>query len=229
MDPMKCPDDAARLYDDLRSFIRANDQQGVRRAIGELDRAGRPLAEVLAVVRSLSRTGERQKAKAVRSQPDDSEPCAPGLGASNFAPPCQVPTQAPLGSSSESSSNNNTAALKSVLGECPGNSAEIAAPQSAPRLISQSADVQSARSALVLADWVAGGAVGDSEESNRSSTCDLPNGARLFDQRGAEAAPAGSGYGTAQTGSADIGLSPVGRSAETMPLPLRRRFMPFWS
>lgn len=168
MRPMICPVDAARLYDDLRSFIRANDQQGVRRAFGELNRAGRPITEVLAVVRSLSRPGERQQAQGVCSPPDDSASYAPGLAVGALDVHDQVPTRVPPASSVESSLNNTAAALRSVLDERPGNNPETAGAQSIPHLISQFADDQRARSELVFAGWDALGAVGDAEPESES-------------------------------------------------------------
>jgi hypothetical protein len=211
MDPITYPVDAVRLYDDLRSFIRANDQQGVRRAFDELNRAGRPIAEVLAVVRSLSRTGDRQKPQGVGSSPDDSEPCAPpsrpAVGVLDLH--YQAPTHSEPGCWSEGSSNDDAAAPRSVLAECPESNPDTAGAQSTADLASQIADDQRACS-----------------ESRTSSICDSPDRSalRLSDRGGAKAAPAGSEYGTGEPGSADIGLLGEGRSADTVLLRLRRWF-----
>ncbi len=225
MDPITYPVDAARLYDDLRSFIRANDQQGVRSALGELNRAGRPIAEVLAVVRSLSRTGDRQKPQGVGSSPNDSEPCAPpsrpAVGVLDLR--YQAPTHSEPGCWSEGSSNDDAAAPRSVLAECP-ESNPAAGAQSTADLASQIADDQRACSGAVLTDWEAIGAVTNSDpESDKLSICGSPDrsAVRLFDRGGAEVAPV---YGTQEPGSADIGLLGEGRSADTVLLRLRRWF-----
>ena len=51
--------DIARLYEELRECVRANDQEGVKRVFAELVRARRPVPEILAEVKSL--TKEREK------------------------------------------------------------------------------------------------------------------------------------------------------------------------
>ena len=53
--------DVARLYDELRYCVRANDQEGVKRVFNELVRARRPVAEILAEVKSISK--EREKSE----------------------------------------------------------------------------------------------------------------------------------------------------------------------
>jgi hypothetical protein len=51
--------DVARLYDELRECVRANDQEGVKRVFAELVSARRPMSEILGEIRSLSK--EREK------------------------------------------------------------------------------------------------------------------------------------------------------------------------
>lgn len=53
--------DIARLYEELRECVRANDQDGVKRVFAELVRARRPVPEILAEVKSL--TKEREKSE----------------------------------------------------------------------------------------------------------------------------------------------------------------------
>lgn len=47
----------ARLYHELRVCILTNDQQGIKDIFAELDRAGRPLLEIMEVVKSVVRDG----------------------------------------------------------------------------------------------------------------------------------------------------------------------------
>jgi hypothetical protein len=63
--------DVARLYEELRDCVRANDQDGVKRIFAELVRARRPVSEILGEVRSLSKERERperQQSEVVRRE-----------------------------------------------------------------------------------------------------------------------------------------------------------------
>jgi len=79
--------DVARLYEELRDCVRANDQDGVKRIFAELVRARRPVSEILGEVRSLSKERERperQQSEVVRREwpvqtaLSRDEPSAPG-------------------------------------------------------------------------------------------------------------------------------------------------------
>jgi len=84
--------DVARLYDELRDCVRANDQEGVKRVFNELVRARRPVTEILDEVRSISK--ERERSEPVtplrewppRSPSAEAEPSTPGLTFRNFGP-----------------------------------------------------------------------------------------------------------------------------------------------
>jgi hypothetical protein len=84
--------DVARLYDELRDCVRANDQEGVKRVFNELVRARRPVTEILDEVRSISK--ERERSEPVtplrewppRSAPAEAEPSAPDVTFRNFGP-----------------------------------------------------------------------------------------------------------------------------------------------
>jgi len=56
--------DIARLYEELRECVRANDQGGVKRVFGELVAARRPVAEILAEVKNLTKEREEAEAEA---------------------------------------------------------------------------------------------------------------------------------------------------------------------
>jgi hypothetical protein len=73
-EPMTIPVEVARLYDELRDCIQANDQQGVRRIFGELVRARRPVSEISGVVDGLSKPEQKQEPEASSSPLDDREP-----------------------------------------------------------------------------------------------------------------------------------------------------------
>jgi len=60
--------DIARLYDELRECVRANDQDGVKRVFSELVQARRPVSEILAEVKSL--TKERESAESEAEKPE---------------------------------------------------------------------------------------------------------------------------------------------------------------
>src|SRR5207248_11215677 len=60
--------DVARLYDELRECVRANDQDGVKRVFSELVQARRPVSEILAEVKSL--TKERERAETEAEKPE---------------------------------------------------------------------------------------------------------------------------------------------------------------
>jgi len=68
--------EVARLYDELRDCIAANDQEGVQRIFGELVRAQRPISEISAIVEGLSRPEATQRPEAARS-PVPEEPPLP--------------------------------------------------------------------------------------------------------------------------------------------------------
>ena len=87
--------DVARLYDELRDCVRANDQEGLKRVFNELVRARRPVAEILGEVRSISKEREKPEPEGdlspprewpPRSAPSDAEQNAPGLSFRNFGP-----------------------------------------------------------------------------------------------------------------------------------------------
>ena len=61
--------DIARLYEELRDCVRANDQEGVKRVFAELVAARRPVAEILAEVKSL--TKEREAAEAEKAEAEE--------------------------------------------------------------------------------------------------------------------------------------------------------------
>ena len=63
--------DVARLYDELRECVRANDQEGVKRVFSELVQARRPVSEILAEVKSL--TKERERADTETEKPETEE------------------------------------------------------------------------------------------------------------------------------------------------------------
>ena len=63
--------DVARLYDELRECVRANDQEGVKRVFSELVQARRPVSEILAEVKSL--TKERETADTEAEKPETEE------------------------------------------------------------------------------------------------------------------------------------------------------------
>ena len=71
---MTIPVEVARLYDELRDCIQANDQQGVRRIFDELVRARRPVSEISGVVDALSKPEQKQEPGANSSPLDDREP-----------------------------------------------------------------------------------------------------------------------------------------------------------
>src|SRR5437763_8643200 len=60
--------DVARLYDELRECVRANDQEGVKRVFSELVQARQPVSEILAEVKSL--TKERERADTEAEKPE---------------------------------------------------------------------------------------------------------------------------------------------------------------
>ena len=60
--------DVARLYDELRECVRANDQEGVKRVFSELVQARRPVSEILAEVKSL--TKERETTETDAEKPE---------------------------------------------------------------------------------------------------------------------------------------------------------------
>jgi hypothetical protein len=68
--------EVARLYDELRDCIAANDQEGVQRIFGELVRAQRPISEISEIVEGLSRPEARQRPEAEHS-PVPEEPPLP--------------------------------------------------------------------------------------------------------------------------------------------------------
>ena len=87
--------DVARLYDELRDCLRANDQEGVKRVFNELVRARRPVTEILEEVRSISKERERpEPAEDVaplrewppRSAPSETENRTPEFTFRNFGP-----------------------------------------------------------------------------------------------------------------------------------------------
>jgi len=87
--------DVARLYDELRYCVRANDQEGVKRVFNELVRARRPVAEILAEVKSISKEREKSEPEGdvsprrewpPRSAPSDAEHGTPPLRFRNFGP-----------------------------------------------------------------------------------------------------------------------------------------------
>src|ERR1700680_3430156 len=87
--------DVARLYDELRDCVRANDQEGVKRVFNELVRARRPVTEILDEVRSISKERERSEPERdvtplrewpPRSPSPEAEPSTPGLTFRNFGP-----------------------------------------------------------------------------------------------------------------------------------------------
>jgi hypothetical protein len=87
--------DVARLYDELRDCVRANDQEGVKRVFNELVRARRPVTEILDEVRSISKERERSEPERdvtplrewpPRSPSAEAEPSTPGLTFRNFGP-----------------------------------------------------------------------------------------------------------------------------------------------
>jgi cytoskeletal protein RodZ len=95
--------DVARLYDELRDCVRANDQEGVKRVFNELVRARRPVTEILDEVRSISKERERSEPERdvtplrewpPRSAPVEAEPSTPGLTFRNFGP-AAAPEPAP--------------------------------------------------------------------------------------------------------------------------------------
>ncbi|MBV8492818.1 MAG: hypothetical protein JO162_04995 [Alphaproteobacteria bacterium] len=61
--------DIARLYEELRECVRANDQEGVKRVFAELVRARRPVPEILAEVKSLTKEREKLEER-VKSGPE---------------------------------------------------------------------------------------------------------------------------------------------------------------
>ncbi len=106
--------DVARLYDELRDCVRANDQEGLKRVFNELVRARRPVAEILAEVRSISKERERPEPAGdvaplrewpPRSAPADAEPSTPGLTFRNFGPAI-APRPAPEPSDTAGSATN---------------------------------------------------------------------------------------------------------------------------
>src|SRR6202162_1185750 len=76
VEPMTIPAEVARLYEELRDCIRANDQQGVRRIFGELVRARRPVSEISGVVDGLSKAAEKEEAEAGSPLDDTPRPSA---------------------------------------------------------------------------------------------------------------------------------------------------------
>jgi hypothetical protein len=85
--------DVARLYDELRDCVRANDQEGVKRVFNELVRARRPVTEILDEVRSISKERERSEPAGdvtplrewpPRSPSAEAEPSTSGLTFRNF-------------------------------------------------------------------------------------------------------------------------------------------------
>src|SRR5437016_11957752 len=86
--------DVARLYDELRDCVRANDQEGVKRVFNELVRARRPVTEILAEVKSISKERERPEPAGdvtpLRQWPPrsalEAEPATPELTFRNFGP-----------------------------------------------------------------------------------------------------------------------------------------------
>jgi hypothetical protein len=95
--------DVARLYDELRDCVRANDQDGVKRVFNELVRARRPVTEILDEVRSISKERERSEPERdvtplrewpPRSPSAEAEPSTPGLTFRNFGP-AAAPEPAP--------------------------------------------------------------------------------------------------------------------------------------
>jgi hypothetical protein len=87
--------DVARLYDELRDCVRANDQEGVKRVFNELVRARRPVTEILDEVRSISKERERSEPAGdvtplrewpPRSAPVEAEPSTPDVTFRNFGP-----------------------------------------------------------------------------------------------------------------------------------------------
>src|SRR6202023_977647 len=87
--------DVARLYDELRDCVRANDQEGVKRVFNELVRARRPVTEILDEVRSISKERERSEPERdvtplrewpPRSPSVEAEPSTPGVTFRNFGP-----------------------------------------------------------------------------------------------------------------------------------------------
>jgi len=62
--------DIARLYDELRECVRANDQDGVKRVFSELVQARRPVSEILAEVKSLTKERENAESEAEKPEPE---------------------------------------------------------------------------------------------------------------------------------------------------------------
>jgi hypothetical protein len=102
--------DVARLYDELRECVRANDQEGVKRVFGELVAARRPVAEILAEVKSLTKEREKAEAEAkpetetkssftrewpVTTASSQPRPSAPAPTYQNIAPASEPPPSAP--------------------------------------------------------------------------------------------------------------------------------------
>jgi hypothetical protein len=71
VEPIAIPDEVARLYDELRDCVRANDQQGVKRIFGELVLARRPVSEISAVVESLSKAGAKEEPRTSSSSAEN--------------------------------------------------------------------------------------------------------------------------------------------------------------
>src|SRR6266404_1916677 len=133
--------DVARLYDELRDCVRANDQEGVKRVFNELVRARRPVTEILAEVKSISKERERPEPAGdvtplrqwpPRSAPSEAEPSAPELTFRNFGP-AVAPRPAPEPPDTAGSATNPVPERgHSLLDEWPHRNTAAELPPRAP-------------------------------------------------------------------------------------------------